>query len=78
MTHPDDLVNDAAKSDDPLRALCLLLAADMVEMAIDACADGGSADAISEHLEAVISAAERRLVVEPVLINWRAYEPTIQ
>ena len=79
MTMPGDIANDAAESEDPLRTLCLLLAADMVEMTIETVAKGASAEAIREHLEAVIAALERRLVVEPVLINWRvAYEPTIQ
>lgn len=61
-----------------------VLAADMVEMTCETVRGGrsddairDSDDAIRDHPEAVIAAAERRLFVEPVLINWRAYE-TIQ
>jgi hypothetical protein len=75
MTNPDDLANDVAESEDPLRVLCLLVAADMVEMV---CGGHESAEAISDHLEAIIAAAEKRLIVETALVNWRAYEPTLQ
>jgi hypothetical protein len=78
MTCPDDIANDAAESKDPLCARCFLLAADMVELTCAAVRSGGAADDIRVHLVSTIAVAERRLIVELILISWRAYEPTVQ
>jgi hypothetical protein len=74
MTNPDDLVNEAAESEDPMRTFGLLLAADLLEAV---CTDG-STEVIRGHIEAVISAADRRLILEPILLHWIGYEPTVQ
>jgi hypothetical protein len=77
MTNPDVLVNDVAESEDPLRTLCLLLAADMLEMSCEMFCSGGSPGSIQERLETVMAALEKRFIVEPILINWVKHEPAI-
>lgn len=64
MSSANAIAIDAAMSDAPLRCLCLLLTADILEMAVT----GASAEAIEKHLEAVISAAERRIVTDAAVI----------
>lgn len=65
MTDADEIANDAALSDSPLRSLLFGAAADMIEMA----ATLAPAKTIHEHLEAIILAAEKRLTVDMVIAS---------
>jgi hypothetical protein len=65
MTDADEIANDAAQSDSPLRSLLLGATADMIEMAMTL----APAKNIHEHLEAIILAAEKRMTVDTVMAS---------
>ena len=74
MMTADEIAEEAAASASPLRYFCMAAAAEACEMAMA----GASCDAIEAHLDAVCTAAEKRIVAEPFLISWSVNEPTIQ
>jgi len=63
MTDPDEMANDAAGKESPLRHLFLTIAADVLDMGIA----GASCDEIVDYLDAACTAAEKRLFVEAIL-----------